>query len=389
MNIINLFNFNINFFKLYAFFLVSNGILSIRFFLNYKYTLDQPITFYIIYIFFLLIVYFLLNNKLFKIHFFLNRYFFSFFLLSISIILIYQYPIQDNLKLFNLGSDQDDCIKDMIFNLLNLNYPYQKTYLGNPCSTGFLEIIFYSPIIISDKYFAFIPAISTFFFFLSIRNYIDSNESYLISYLIFTNLIFLELCISGSDYIIISTSYVVGISFLLKGLKNKSFFFQIIGYVFLCFFYSSRIVFIFIMLLNFFTISIYNKKVNIPFIIILFIVFSSYTLMYLISPENFPNFHLFYKGYSLLNDNKLLLIISVFLISFLFLYYYRLLKQIFISQNFLILFNSLIFILPMLFLSFAGFSFNNLASWEEINYTILVLPSIYFSTFIFLKNKIE
>ena len=99
--------------------------------------------------------------------------------------------------------------------------------------------------------------------------------------------------------------------------------------------------------------------------------------MYLISPENFPNFHLFYKGYSLLSDNKLILIISVFLISFLFLYYYRLLKQIFISQNFLILFNSLIFILPMLFLSFAGFSFNNLASWEEINYTILVLPSIY------------
>ncbi len=387
MKIINIFDYKINFLKIYIFFLILNGILSIRFFLNYKYTFNQPILFYISYIFCLSMLYFILNNKLFKINFFLNRYFFSFFLIIITIILIYQYPIQDDLKLINLGSDQDDCIKDMIYNVLNLNYPYQKTYLGNPCSTGFLEIIFYIPIIISEKYFSLIPAISTFIFFSSIKNYFDSDESYLISYLIFTNLIFLELCISGSDYVVISVSYIAGLSFLIKGLKNKSIYLQIIGYVFLTFFYSSRIVFIFIMLLNFLTIRFYNKKVNIPFITIIFTVLSTYILLYVISPENFPNFHLFYKGYSLLNGIKLLLIISTLIIAFMFFYYYKLIKKIFSSSSFLILINSLIFILPMLYLSFAGLIFDNLASWEEINYTILALPTIYFTTFFFLKEQ--
>ena len=132
MNIIGASDYKISFLKLYIFFLILNGFLSIRFFINYKYTLHQPFLFYIFYIFLLSSLYFVLRNKLFDLKFFLNKYFFTFFLTIITLILIYQYPSQDNLKLINLGSDQDDCIKDMIYNNLNFNYPYQKNYLGNP-----------------------------------------------------------------------------------------------------------------------------------------------------------------------------------------------------------------------------------------------------------------
>ena len=58
------------------------------------------------------------------------------------------YPIADGLKTQMRGSDQDDCVILGASHLLNLHYPYtERSYFGNPCSTGPGMLLLYLPFV--------------------------------------------------------------------------------------------------------------------------------------------------------------------------------------------------------------------------------------------------
>ena len=154
--------------KEYQFFLIFliSQLMGLRFFLNSSYISFNPYIAFATYVLLSFILfYFFIKSRI--INFFLGKYLFFLVIITSLILLYHQYPIQDNLKILNLGSDQDDCFIIIINNIINNNKIYSETYLGNPCSTGMAEFIFYFPVILFKNYFFIIPIISLLMIFFS------------------------------------------------------------------------------------------------------------------------------------------------------------------------------------------------------------------------------
>ena len=46
------------------------------------------------------------------------------------------YPMADALREVRAGSDQDDCVRELVDNVVVLGAPFGRGYFGDPCSTG-------------------------------------------------------------------------------------------------------------------------------------------------------------------------------------------------------------------------------------------------------------
>ena len=218
-------------------FFFFNQICSIRFFLNSSF-FNKDITFFYIYVALTSIVFYLMLSK--KLLVFLTDKFLYFILIIFLIFLSINYPIKD-LKYIMMGSDQDNCYKDIIENIKNnIDIIYSKSYLGNPCSTGLLAFLFYFPVAFWQNYFVVVPIIFLFLFnrcnFLLLK---DNKLANLLTLILLTNLVFLELAVSGSDFISISISYVVANVLLIDKKKNSLSLF--ISYVFSYFFSEAEV----------------------------------------------------------------------------------------------------------------------------------------------------
>ena len=133
----------VNKFDYVLIYLILTQLMSVRFFVTTKFISQNEIFIYISYITLSIFLYLLLKkNKLIQI--FESKFFFILFLITLFICLLFLYPIAENMKINNLGIDQDNCIKEMLRNFVNFSYPYQKSYLGNPCSTVHLLLYFIS-----------------------------------------------------------------------------------------------------------------------------------------------------------------------------------------------------------------------------------------------------
>ena len=96
--------------KEYQFFLIFliSQLMGLRFFLNSSYISFNPYIAFATYVLLSFILfYFFIKSRI--INFFLGKYLFFLVIITSLILLYHQYPIQDNLKILNLGSDQDDC----------------------------------------------------------------------------------------------------------------------------------------------------------------------------------------------------------------------------------------------------------------------------------------
>ena len=225
-----------------------NQIYSLRYFLNSSFFNKDIIFFYIYLILTFLLFYFFFSRKI--INLFLSDILFYLILFIFFIFLFYNYPTQDGLKFFKLGSDQDNCYTDIIQNIKNKNENiYSLSYLGNPCSTGLLAFLFYFPLLFWNKYFAIVPII---FLLLFQRGNIlflkDKKLANLLNLFLISNLVFLELAVSGSDFIPIAISYFLGNIYLIKGLRTKKKFELLISFLFFLFFFGSRSVLIVLIL---------------------------------------------------------------------------------------------------------------------------------------------
>ena len=366
-------------YQFYFIFLISQ-LMGIRFFLNSSYISFNPYTAFIAYVFISFILfYFLIKSGV--VIFFLEKY----FLISIAIIslclLYYQYPIQDNLKIVNLGSDQDDCFLIIIDNIINKNKIYSKTYLGNPCSTGMAEFIFYFPVIFYKNFFFIVPIISLLMILFVFKNEFGDKSSLLIFYIQISNLVFIELSSAGSDFMLIGASYLLGIYLLKVAIdKNKNSYF-IISFILLFFFYGSRSILLLLFPLNFLFFYLYIQKKIIRYFIILFIVsIFSYLIPWAFTyPDYFPPFHLFSKGLFFLSSVKFLLIVIILLFLFFFMNFLKKINLKFFDKKYYYYLNFPILIIPLLFIGLSRlFVIDEIKNWESLNYFMIFLPSLYF-----------
>jgi hypothetical protein len=372
------------------FFIFSfSQLCSIRYFLNSSF-FNQDINFFYLYVILSCVLFYILVSKK-IINFFLNDKFFYLVLLIFLSFLFYVYPIQENLKFNMQGSDQDNCYIDILNNIKNNEKNiYSTSYLGNPCSTGLLAFIFYFPLIIWKNYFIVIPVICLLLFKFSSQYLLrESRISNLLSLILLSNLVFLELSVSGSDFILISISYLVGNLLLIDGLKNKNNLKLIASFVFFLFFFGSRSILLIltIPLALVFYYQFTNKKVLIFFLSLFACVFLSFAIpYYLILPNVFPPFHLFSKAIWYL-DNVKYILLPILLVSIF-------LKNIIIeviNKNFLLSILS-IFIIPLFLSGISGFLYNinDLSKWEELNYLYICTPTLFtFLYAIFKKNLIK
>ncbi len=357
-----------------------NQICSIRYFLNSS-TFNKDITFFYVYLFLSCAIFYIIISRKF-IDFFLSDYFFYTVILIFLVFLINFYPIQENLKFSLQGSDQDNCYLDILENIKNKEkFIYSPTYLGNPCSTGLLSFLFYFPLIFWKGYFVIVPIV--FLFLFKISNLVilnDNKTSNLLTLILITNLVFLELAVSGSDFISISISYLAANIFLINGFKTNNNIKIIFSFILFLFFFGSRsILLILIFPLAFIYFIKFNKlKVTFYFSILALITFTSFILpYYLMLPNYFPPFHLISKSLWYLNNIKYLLIFLFFISLFFKNMIFKL-----IIKNFLL---SILFILisPLLLAGLSGFIYNinDLSRWEELNYIFIFLPSLFVFTF--------
>ncbi len=356
-----------------------NQISSIRYFLNSS-TFDKNINFFYAYLFLSCVIfYFMVSKKI--IDFFLNDYFFYTLLLVFFLFLVKFYPIQDNLKLMMQGSDQDNCYMDILENIVNKEkFIYSTSYLGNPCSTGLLSFLFYFPLLFWKGYFAIVPIIFIFLFKQSNLILLNDNKSSnLLSLILLSNLVFLELAVSGSDFISISISYLAANIFLINGFKTNNNIKVLFAFILFLFFFGSRSIFlilIFPLALVYFT-KFEKKKVMFFFLPLTFLSFASFFLpYYLIMPNFFPPFHLIGKAFWHLNNIKYFLIFLFFLSFF----FKNLILKL-IAFNFLLSI-LLILMIPLLLGGISGFVYNinDLSKWEELNYIFIFTPSLLIFT---------
>ena len=126
---------NILFFWLF----LINQLMSLRFFYNFTYTKFNPEFFFVLYLI-LSLIFFIFILKLKIIQTIIdNKKLFYLCLILFTIYIFYKYPL-------SVGTERDDCYKIILNNLSNFNYPYNKTDLGDPCSTGLSTLLFYFPV---------------------------------------------------------------------------------------------------------------------------------------------------------------------------------------------------------------------------------------------------
>ena len=368
--------------KEYQFFLIFliSQLMGLRFFLNSSYISFNPYIAFATYVLLSFILfYFFIKSRI--INFFLGKYLFFLVIITSLILLYHQYPIQDNLKILNLGSDQDDCFIIIINNIINNNKIYSETYLGNPCSTGMAEFIFYFPVILFKNYFFIIPIISLLMIFFVFKNEFDYKTSLLIFYIQICNLVFVELSSAGSDFMLIGASYLLGIYLLKEALdKNNNFFFTI-SFILLFFFYGSRSILFLLLPLNFLFFYLYVSKNIMKYFICLFIVsILSYLIPWAITyPDYFPPFHLFSKGLYFLLSVKFSLILLIIIFLIILILFQRKINLRFLNKNYYYYLNYIVLIIPLSFISLSRiFVVDQLANWESLNYFMIFLPSLYY-----------
>ncbi|NUR07655.1 MAG: hypothetical protein HOQ22_16565 [Nocardioidaceae bacterium] len=69
------------------------------------------------------------------------------------------YPVADALRDVGAGSDQDDCVRELVDNVIAHRAPFGRGYFGDPCSTGPGELFVYWPVALSRAWFVVVPGL--------------------------------------------------------------------------------------------------------------------------------------------------------------------------------------------------------------------------------------
>ena len=131
-------------------------------------------------------------------------------LLALLVLVSVAYPRADALRSVGRGSDQDDCVRQMVANVLALRAPYGVGYFGDPCSTGPGELVPYLPLALWDDYLVVVPVLAVLLGYRVLTLVTDRGTAVLLSLTQFVCWLFLEMAATGSDLVAIGWLFALG-----------------------------------------------------------------------------------------------------------------------------------------------------------------------------------
>ena len=131
------------------------------------------------------------------------------------------YPRADALRAVGRGSDQDDCVRELVGNVLAWRAPYGVGYFGDPCSTGPGELVVYLPVQVSDGWFVVVPALVVLLGYRVLRLLVDRAAAVLLSLTQLVSWLFLEMSAVGSDLVVVGWLFAAGTTASTLGLRRR------------------------------------------------------------------------------------------------------------------------------------------------------------------------
>ena len=249
-----------------------------------------------------------------------NYWYIFFVFLVITLLLLFFYPIADGLKLQNRGSDQDDCVIIGARGILDFQNPYsQRSYFGNPCSSGMGVLFLYVPFVFLNVYhlgaIAF-TALSTYI----VKWYSDSVYcSACFVTLLFGGLFQLEMLFIGTDLYLIGCLLMVSSLVLTRAVLTKSMILVFYAALLVGLLASSRINFLILVPITSLFIYFHWRNAALLFCLISLCIATVPSIyVFSLSPVDFTPFHLLVKANVLLGNGLKELFLATFAVTFFF-----------------------------------------------------------------------
>lgn len=151
------------------------------------------------------------------------------------------YPVADALREVGAGSDQDDCVRELVDNAVALRAPFGRGYFGDPCSTGPGELFVYWPVALTRAWFVLVPGLCVGLGYVVLRVVADRALAVLLSLTQLCSWLFLELATTGSDLLLIGWLYAAAVTCSWVGVRERRAGLLLAGGAAYCLFASSRL----------------------------------------------------------------------------------------------------------------------------------------------------
>jgi hypothetical protein len=194
-------------------------LLSIRFF--FKYVDPLPGAAYAVYVVAGLLVWGVVVRSPRLLGFLGRRRVLGLGLVALLVLVSVAYPRADSLRSVGRGSDQDDCVRHMVGNVLAHRAPYGVGYFGDPCSTGPGELVPYLPLAVWDGYLVVVPALAVLLGYRVLRLLTDRGTAVLLSLTQLVCWLFLEMAATGSDLVVIGWLFALATTASTLGLQRR------------------------------------------------------------------------------------------------------------------------------------------------------------------------
>jgi hypothetical protein len=162
-------------------------------------------------------------------------------LASLLALVAVAYPRADALRAVGRGSDQDDCVRELVDNVLALRAPFGVGYFGDPCSTGPGELVPYLPLGLWDGYLVVVPVLAVLVGYLVLRLLTDPGTAVLLSLTQLVSWLFLEMSAVGSDLVVIGWLFAAATTASTLGLRRHDPALAVVGGLAYLLFATSRL----------------------------------------------------------------------------------------------------------------------------------------------------
>ncbi len=162
-------------------------------------------------------------------------------LVALLVLVSVAYPRADALREVGRGSDQDDCVRELVDNVLALRAPYGTGYFGDPCSTGPGELVPYLPLGLWDGYFVVVPVLAVLLGYRVLTLLTDRGTAVLLSLTQLVCWLFLEMAATGSDLVVIGWLFATATTASTLGLRRHDPVLTCVGGTAYFLFASSRL----------------------------------------------------------------------------------------------------------------------------------------------------
>lgn len=162
-------------------------------------------------------------------------------LVALLVLVAVAYPRADALRSLGRGSDQDDCVRELVGNVLALRAPYGVGYFGDPCSTGPGELVPYLPLALWDGYLVVVPVMAVLLGYRVLTLLTDRGTAVLLSLTQFVCWLFLEMAATGSDMLMIGWLFALATTASTLGLRRHDAALTFVGGTAYLLFATSRL----------------------------------------------------------------------------------------------------------------------------------------------------